>query len=61
MAIERAMGYEGCVAEGGDEKYACEMDKVSLGIGLSLQLPSTAYYPNAAAFGFSPVQPLKIL
>jgi hypothetical protein len=28
VAIQRAMGYEGCVAEGGDEKYACKMDKV---------------------------------
>ena len=28
-AIERAMGYEGCSTEIGDERYACELDKVS--------------------------------
>lgn len=33
VAIQRAMGYEGCVAEGGDEKYACKMDKALANVG----------------------------
>jgi len=33
VAIQRAVGFEGCVAEGGDEKYACVMDKALANVG----------------------------